>query len=163
MKYKILIDLNSIKENERFGQTSTTILNSVEYGFESNFLPKDFIDSENIIVETWSIIGGEKKYSGKIIDPSLVEKYLPNIKNYPGLIITQNNNIQTFYHNPIDKYSFGYLFTKCNSCKKGNLEPDVIDDTGLNILKCDNCNKIIHESDFDYETIDEALIRLNEK
>ena len=157
MKYKILIDLDSIKENERAGETSTTILNSVEYGFESNFLPKDFIDGENIVIETWSLMNGEKKYSGKIIHPSLIEKYLPNIKSYPGLVITQDNNVQTFYHNPIKKYSFSYLPMQCNSCKKGNLEPDVIDDSGLNILKCDNCNKIVHESNFDYETIEEVL------
>jgi hypothetical protein len=71
-KYKVLIDLDSIKKNKRAGQTVTTVSGRKTISFEAHNLPEYFKDEENCIISEWTKIDGVKKdFKGLIIDEAL--------------------------------------------------------------------------------------------
>lgn len=151
---KIYIELESIKKNKNAFSTQSTILMGSEIEFESNFLPNDFRDNENVSILTWGSDGG---YTGLIIDPKLADKYLTSPQ--PGLTIIVKNNFQNFSHLPIPEYSYKYEEIICNNCGDGLIDYNY-DDDETSFLKCQKCESVFLDSDFEYEEIKDALIRL---
>jgi hypothetical protein len=157
---KIYINLESIKKNEDAGSTSFTALTHSDITFKSTFLPDDFIDGENIEIESYTVCADERSYSGKILDQSLFEKY--SEKKLPGLTFIFRNYWETINHLPTPEYSFEYEKIKCSVCKTGVYESDYDEFLNVDFFECDNCDHKLFESDYELETIDEALIRLND-
>ena len=164
-KYKILIDLSSIKRNENAGQTTTVLPGRKTVSFEAYQLPEYFKHEENCIINQWTEIEGIKKdFKGIIISEELIQKC---IDEKPDVNISVDIERQYINHFPIPEYSYEYENTKvvCDSCEKEIMtkdleseefydgEDDYFSDTVCPICGAFDCCDLI------YESIEDALTR----
>jgi len=168
-KYKVNIDLSSIKKNKDAGQTTTIIPGKKTVSFWANQLPEYFKDGENCIIIEHTIKNGmEEDFEGIITSEDLFQKCLDE---KPDVTISVNVEHHRINHLPIPKYSYKYENIKivCNNCGKeiytNDLEADEVWDGRNEHFSSTVCPKC---GTFDcchlvFETIEEALKRKNKK
>jgi len=164
-KYKILIDLSSIKKNENAGQTTTVIPGRKTVSFEAYQLPEYFKHEENCYINEWTEIDGIKtNVKGIITSDELIQKCIDEKLNVNISVDFERQHVNHF---PIPEYSYDYENTKviCNSCEKEIMtkdiqseeyfdgEDDYYSDTVCPLCGAFDCCDLSHES------IEDALKR----
>jgi len=175
LKYFIEIDLDSINVNANAGNTITHIPTTIEVKFDfigdyENFnLLKEFEkDKTCVITEITYFESNDKiiKCNGILYNPNKISEF----KSIEYVNIEYNKNYVILNHFPIPKYSFKYIDSEvgCSECGSkfnfSELEAEEYDFDGEDYYdtttKCPKCNTW-DCCEIEYETIENALIRLN--
>ncbi len=170
---RILIDLESIKENPNAGTTTSVVL-----GPWAGYCKIDVYPPDKLLLPYGCSAISERYMHDGISDPcTQYEIVIGNLSSYE--ILRQNENVSEIsmnrdntyvFHAPDPKFIYQYENTRirCNNCKQ--LIPQAkIDKKYINSISkcvdtdlsydvcplCDECNTF----EYEYETIEQALIR----
>lgn len=157
MSILIKIAPDTVKKNERAGDTETTIKagESTRYvEFETMNISEKKIKSalsERIYIvkssHTVSNEGHLTKIKAYIMDNEISNEEITNMlrrMNADKMSININNHFETFHHDPIPDYSFEYKNTEieCNGCGSKFMDNELeSDDDGYSSTVCPNCGQ----------------------
>ena len=191
MKYKILVDLESIKENKDYGSQVTIIPGDTQYNIKCKYLPKWIEDNSDMnwvidqmngnihtkrdYTKIFTITGFSYDMSGVIVDPQIEINYMDDkirdkifelAKELKyGISFSSSIPMIEIHHWPISKYYYNYTnpVIKCNHCSKKFRFNDLQSDFEDDYYIIDICPRCGKEYcvDYEYEKIEDAIKRKN--
>lgn len=166
---KILIDLNSIEENEDAGANVTYEQDTARCTFKGSHIPLEYLKDDRFIFGTYSYHSsndGNPYISGSgYITGAIDTDLLDEVKGLMDIEITRP--VREICHKPIPKYSYSFenVEINCSNCGASNNLEDLVE-REITIPKdlyeyteYDCCPNCYEPQQIKYETIDEALKR----
>jgi len=168
-EYLVKIELESIKPNRDAGRMLTIIPGRKTAHFKTSKLPEEFINGENVIVNSYEVINGDwTEITGVIVCDELL-KECANKKYDVEISIEVENRICE--HSPIPGYTYKYEDTiiECYHCQEKSLVDELENDSyfnGEDDIYLENICPKCKFSDccfLTFEYVDAAIDRRNKK
>lgn len=154
---RVFIDLGSIEENPRAGETETIITRDPECTFryvgDQSFKDNYSKDLTVTSIRYFGRNGDYKLFDVEGVFTDLKQAQEFKDKEIKGLTIHIGSNNEVISHLPLPKYyyNFNHINIKCSNCGHTQM---------TDVVYCDVCEE---ELDFELENITEALKRKNER